>query len=158
MTDTIVVAVSDSSAAFGAAEVAVAYAHRLDARLHLVAVIEDGELSRRLESTHGMAGRRELAATAALKHVTALCTSAEVPSTTSCRRGHVAAEILSEALAVDASLIVMARVDRPGHALPYVGSQTLRVLEFATVPVLVVPVHDGGGARARGAPRAHGPQ
>jgi nucleotide-binding universal stress UspA family protein len=95
----------------------------------------------------GGGARRGRAPPAALKHVTALCTSAEVPSTTSCRRGHVAAEILSEALAVDASLIVMARVDRPGHALPYVGSQTLRVLEFATVPVLVVPVHDGGGRR-----------
>jgi len=147
MTDTIVVAVSDSSAAFGAAEVAVAYARRLGAQLHLVAVIEDAELGRRLDTAHGMADRRELAATAALKHVAALCTSAEVPSTTSCRRGHVAAEILEEALAVDASLIVMARVDRPGHALPYVGSQTLRVLEFATVPVLVVPVHDDGGRR-----------
>lgn len=147
MTDVVVVAVSDSPAAFGAAEVAVAYARRLDARLHLVAVIEDAEVGRRLESTHPMAARRELAATAALHHVAALCASAQVPSTTSCRRGHVAAEILQEALAVDASLIVMARVDRPGHALPYVGSQTLRVLEFATVPVLVVPVHDHGGRR-----------
>lgn len=150
MTDTIVVAVSDSSAAFGAAEVAVAYARRLGARLHLVAVIEDAELGRRLETARGTAGRRELAATAALKHVAALCTSAEVPSTSTCRRGHVAAEILEEALAVDATLIVMARVDRPGHALPYVGSQTLRVLEFAEVPVLVVPVHDDGDRR-----RAH---
>ena len=28
----------------------------------------------------------------------------------------------------------------PRHALPYIGSQTLRVREFALVPVLVVPV------------------
>ena len=91
MTSTIVVAVSDSSAAFVAAELAVTYARRLDARLHLVAVIEDAELGRQLESTHGMADRRELAATAALRHVAALCTSAiGSPATTDSRTRAVA--------------------------------------------------------------------
>jgi nucleotide-binding universal stress UspA family protein len=140
MTETIVLAVSDSPAAFMAAEVAVAYARRLGAHLHAVAVVEDGELRRRLEGTDVRSGHGELAATAALRHVAALCESDGVPSTSSCSTGHVAAEILAEASGVGAALIVMARVDRPGHALPYIGSQTLRVLEFALVPVLVVPV------------------
>jgi nucleotide-binding universal stress UspA family protein len=149
MTQTIVLAVSDSPAAFMAAEVAVAYARRLGAHLHAVAVVENDEVQRRLEGTDARTGHRDLAATAALRHVAALCASDGVPSTSSCRAGHVAAEILEESRAVGATLIVMARVDRPGHALPYIGSQTLRVLEFARVPVLVVPVHDdaSGGRR-----------
>ncbi len=57
------------------------------------------------------------------------------------REGAVAVAILEEAASVGAGLIVLARVSRRGHALPYVGSETLRVLEFATVPVLVVPTY-----------------
>jgi len=55
------------------------------------------------------------------------------------RFGNVAAEILDEALSCEADLILMARVGRPGHVLQHLGSTTQHVLEFATVPVLVVP-------------------
>jgi nucleotide-binding universal stress UspA family protein len=148
MTNTILVAVRDSPAAFMAAEIAVDYARRLGADLHAVAVVENGELRRRLEGTHVPTGHGELAATAALRHVAAMCASQGVPSTSTCRTGQVAAEILEESRVVGASLIVLAQADRPGHALPYIGSQTLRVLEFATVPVLVVPVRrDARGTR-----------
>ncbi|MGN8247073.1 universal stress protein [Cellulomonas soli] len=152
VTPTFVVAVSDSAAAFGAAAVAVTHALRWGARLHLVSVVEDSDLRLRLDAPHGPApgttsgptpdtdDRRVLAATAALTHVSALCAAAGVPCTAVRRRGHVAEQVLAEVRAVDATLVVMARVDRPGHALPYLGSQTERVLEFATVPVLVVPV------------------
>jgi nucleotide-binding universal stress UspA family protein len=56
------------------------------------------------------------------------------------RSGTVAAEILAEAAELDAALLVVALVDEPSHAIPSIGSNTLRILEFATVPVLVIPV------------------
>jgi nucleotide-binding universal stress UspA family protein len=144
VTGTILVAVSDSPAAFKAAGVAADYARRLGASVRAVVVIESGVLDKHLNGTAETAHRRQLAAEAALRHVAALCATAGVEVTGSQRAGTVAAEILEEARAVDAMLIVMACVDRPGRALPYIGSQTLRVLEFAEVPVLVVPAYHAG--------------
>ncbi len=152
MTEIVLVAVSDSPAAFDAAAVAVELAGRLGASLHALSVLGTGELTGRLEGADQMNLVREQAATAALRHVTALCAAAGVACTEIRRHGHVAAQILEYAHDVGATVIVMACVDRPSHTLPYVGSQTLRVLEFATVPVLVVPARRGAhrGAFAPG--------
>ncbi len=152
MTDTVLVAVSDSPAAFEAAEVAVELAARIGATLHALSVLGTGALNGRLEGADHLNVVREQAATAALRHVAALCATAGVACTEIRRHGQVAAQILEYAHDVGATVIVMACVDRPSHTLPYVGSQTLRVLEFATVPVLVVPVRrsDHRGAFAPG--------
>jgi len=139
MTETILVAVSDSPAAFAAAAAAIDQARRLGARLHVLTVIPDGDLGRRMGDLEDAAARREAGADAVLRHVAGLASAAGVCVTTVRRHGRVAAEILAEAREVGASMIVMARVDRPGHAIPSLGSHTLRVLEFAAVPVLVVP-------------------
>ncbi|MDO8106976.1 universal stress protein [Isoptericola sp. b441] len=139
----VLVAVTDSEAAFAAAAVAVAYAGALHARLRAVTVLPADAAER---SRPESAVLRDEAADAALRHVAALAERAGVDATGTTRHGGVAAQILAEASACGAELVVMARVARPGHALPTVGSQTLRVLEFATVPVLVVPtqVHRPG--------------
>lgn len=139
MNGTILVAVNDSSAAFTAVEVAAEQARRLGARLRAVIVIEGGEIDRHLDASATLARRRELAADAVLNHVVAVGVAAGVDVAGHRRSGRVAAEILEEARAVNATLIVMARVDRPGHAIPSIGSHTLRVLEFSRIPVLVVP-------------------
>ncbi|KFF61023.1 hypothetical protein JF66_00715 [Cryobacterium sp. MLB-32] len=139
MSDTILVAVNDSPAAFDAVTVAIEQARRLDARLHAVMVIEEGSVERRLLGSQAVTLRRELAADAVLAHVALLATRAGVTVGTHRRSGRIAAEILAEARAVGAGLIVLARVDRPGHAIPSIGSHTLRVLEFSPVPVLVIP-------------------
>lgn len=139
MKDTILVAVSDSPAAFTAAEVAIEEAKRRGARLRAVTVLPEGGPDTRLKEYDARAPRREADADFVLKHVAALGEADGVTVTGIRRRGRVAAEILAEARAADAVLIVMARVDRPGHAIPSIGSHTMRVLEFATVPVLVVP-------------------
>jgi nucleotide-binding universal stress UspA family protein len=47
--------------------------------------------------------------------------------------------VLAEATRRRADLIVMGRSDRRRPGTPYVGSQTEHVLEFAEIPVLVVP-------------------
>ncbi|WP_372594002.1 universal stress protein [Actinotalea sp.] len=143
MIEVVLVAVNDSTPAFAAAAVAVDLAQALGARVRAVTVLEPWPDGR----THGGADlldlrrRREQAGEAALRHVTALGQGAGVEVSGVRREGAVAVAILDEAAAVEAGLIVLARVSRRGHALPDIGSATLRVLEFATVPVLVVPTH-----------------
>ncbi len=143
MSDVVLVAVNDSTPAFAAAAVAVEYAARMGSRLHAVTVLEPWPVGRAHEGGEliDIRHRREQAAEAALRHVAALGVSAGVLVSGVRREGAVAVAILDEAAAVGASLIVLARVSRRGHSLPDIGSETLRVLEFTTVPVLVVPTH-----------------
>jgi len=140
MSEVILVAVNDSPAAFAAVTVAIDHAQRRGAKLHAVVVIEGGETERHLAVSALPATRRHAGADAVLAHVVARGSSAGLEVTGSRRSGRVAAEILDEARAVDAIMIVMGRVERPGHLIPTIGSHTLRVLEFTTVPVLVVPL------------------
>lgn len=142
MSDVILVAVNDSRAAFRAAEVAVDYARRLGASLRVVTVRDPGTLDRHPGAIDPAALARDadLAAEAALRHAAALGAAAGVQVSLSRRSGRVAAEILAEAREIKAALIVVALVDRPGSATPYIGSHTLRVLEFSGVPVMVVPL------------------
>jgi nucleotide-binding universal stress UspA family protein len=143
MIDVVLVAVNDSTPAFAAAAVAVEYAQCLGARVHAVTVLEPWPVGRGPDGAEliDIRHRREQASDAALRHVAALGEAASVEVSGVRREGAVATAILEEAVSVGAGLVVLARVSRPGHALPYVGSETLRVLEFATVPVLVVPTH-----------------
>ncbi len=145
MSEVILVAVNDSRAAFRAAEVAVDYARRLGAALRVVTVREHGALDRHPGAIDpaALARHADLASQAALSHVAGLAAAAGVEVSFGQRSGRVGAEILAEARAVKAALIVLALVDRPGSATPYIGSHTLRILEFSDVPVLVVPLRDG---------------
>ncbi|MBT1002537.1 universal stress protein [Paenarthrobacter sp. DKR-5] len=144
MSEVVLVAVNDSRAAFRAAEVAVDYARRLGARLRVVTVQDPAALVKHPGAIDPatLARHTGLAADAAHSHVAALAAGAGVEASFVQRSGRVAAEILAEARAVEASLIVIALVDRPGAATPYIGSHTLRVLEFSSVPVLVVPIRE----------------
>lgn len=139
MNETILVAVSDSPAAFVAAEAAIDLARRLGADVRTVTVLPEETADKKPRDDRSHHPRREVEADATLRHVEALGRAAGVAVTGARRRGRVAAEILAEARAAQASMIVMARVDHPGHAIPTIGSHTLRALEFSRVPVLVVP-------------------
>jgi len=141
MTEVILVAVNDSPAAFIAVDVAIEQARRLGATLHAVMVVDRSEGEHLKPEPAALDDRRELAAHAVLRHVSARAEAAGVDVHARRCLGRVAAEILSEARRVHAVMIVMACVDRPGHAIPTIGSHTLHVLEFSTVPVLVVPSH-----------------
>lgn len=145
MSNLVLVAVNDSRAAFRAAEVAVEYARRLGASLRVVTVRDPGALARHPGSIDpaALARHSDLAVEAAFRHVGALASGAGVDVSFGQRSGRVAAEILAEARDVEASLIVVALVDRPSSGTPYIGSHTLRVLEFSGVPVLVVPLREG---------------
>jgi nucleotide-binding universal stress UspA family protein len=141
MAGPILVAVNDSPAGFAAAEVAIDYAKRLGVNLSAVTVIEPPPpaLTTGAEDGAALAERRMREADAILSHVVARGALSRVIVATHQRNGPAAAEILAEAASLGAELLIIALVDQPSHAMPYIGSQTLRVLEFATVPVLVVP-------------------
>ncbi len=137
MTGTVLVAIHDSPAAFAAAEEAIVHARRTGATLRAVAVIEPAGAG---EDRDGHVERgREAGCAAALAHVAQRAEASGVSVTAGLRRGRIAAEILAEADAAGASVIVVGRMDRPGHVIPAIGSHTLGVIEFARVPVLVVP-------------------
>ena len=137
----VLVAVTDSPAAFAAALVAIEFCRRVGAVLRVVTVLEPPGPGDHMVGIdpHVLAERRELSARAALSHVSATGARAGIEVSGVVRAGSVSAEILAEARTARAFLIVMARVSRADHALASVGSHTLRVLEFADVPVLVVP-------------------
>ena len=144
----VLVAVHDSPAAFRAADVEIAVARSFGAELHALTVADPSRSGTGLGSGAESAARElERAAEASLRHIASRAAEAGVPMTAHRRAGQPAACILEEARVLGAALIVMAVVDHPRHPNPYVGAQTLRVLEFSGVPVLVVPAPAGDGGR-----------
>ena len=123
MMNRILVAVDDSAPSLAAAAYAVALAADRDAQLNFVTVSEGG-----------------LGTVGILRHVARLAADAGVVARTTAIEGNRPYDVLlARATEWDADLIVMGRSDlrRPGQ--PYVGSQTEHLLEFTTIPVVVVP-------------------
>lgn len=119
----ILVAVDDSPPALAAADAAVELARSEGAELRFVTVREPGRDP-----------------SSALRYVTGRARSAGLdPSETAIDGGQPFEILLREAKAWAADLIVIGRSDKRPPGTPYVGSQTEHLLEFATVPVLVVP-------------------
>ncbi|WP_296666395.1 universal stress protein [Demequina sp.] len=151
MNATVLVGVHDSAASAAAAAAAIEHARSSGAALRAVAVVEHDGIPNGSDREAALLHGREQACSAALADVARRATAAGVEAEVSLRRGRVAAEILAEAAACHASVIVMGRMDRPGHVIPAIGSHTLGVVEFAHVPVLVVPeLHAAAHARWRG--------
>ncbi|WNM27888.1 universal stress protein [Demequina capsici] len=135
----VLVAVNDSEASFHAADVAIAHARAFGAPLRAVAVVEHDGLVAGSPEAVALESSRDVACAAALAQVERLATRAGVPVVAVKRHGRVAAEILAEATACGATLIVLGRMERPGHVVSGIGSHTMHVVEFAPLPVLVVP-------------------
>ena len=138
----LLLAVDDSPAGLAAARVAVELAAGWPARLRAVHVLVDGdveaELERRALAT-GVHGRRDRGAQAVLRYVAELAERAEVPTETIALRGEPAHCILEQSEAWPADLIVLGGAGRGRMGEPYVGPAVRQVLEFADVPVMVVP-------------------
>lgn len=142
----ILLAVDDSPAGLAAARVAVALAQACAADVRAVTVMVDGPLEAELagigggtESSRALRERRGGGQTALLRHVEALARSHDVIPSTEALLGEPAPTILAEARAYRPDVIVIGRSDRRRAGAPYVGSEVRHVLEFAEVPVLVVP-------------------
>ncbi len=139
MNGTVLLAVNDSDASLRAAEVATDLVRRAGGTLRAVAVVEPDGGSADPAAEEALMQGREKACSAALSHVLRLGAAHEVEVSVVLRRGRIASELLAEAAESGASMIVLGRMERPGHVIPAIGSHTLHVLEFARVPVLVVP-------------------
>lgn len=142
MTTRILLAVDDSPGGLAAARTAVRLAARLRAPLRAVHVLVDGDVARRLEShpaSGGVRGRRDQGAVAVLRFVSGLAAQAGVDVETVALEGQPARCILQQGSAWSADIIVLGRAAGRRLGQPYVGSEVRQVLEFADVPVLVVP-------------------
>lgn len=138
----VLVAVADSPAGLRAVDAAIALAATAGAELRFAHVTSDRSFRRRLPpgvSEAQLVDRLERGATALLDHVGGRARSAGVRSSGVALEGDPAARLLTEARSWAADLLVIGCADsgRPGQ--PYVGHVTRHVLEFADVPVLVVP-------------------
>jgi nucleotide-binding universal stress UspA family protein len=140
MINRILVAVDDSPAAFDAAEVAIALAAAQGCQLAAVTVLQNHALDERISAgSMSVGGRRMLAGNATLRHVQQHAEAAGVAVDAVQVSGAPATEVLAEARRWGADLVVVARASQPGVGMPYVGVEAQRILEFAEVPVLVVP-------------------
>jgi nucleotide-binding universal stress UspA family protein len=146
----ILLAVNDTPAGLAAARAAVRWAKRSDASLRALHVLPDwaplpsqpgrptggvGDGATREEA----AARRALGSAAVLQHVAELARREGVAVETVAMTGSPARAILGQASSWPADLIVLGRSGVRHVGQPFVGSQVLNVLEFAEVPVLVVP-------------------
>ncbi len=123
MMERILVAVDDSGPALAAADLAIRVAESWNAEVMFVAVAEDG-----------------IDLEPVLQHVLGLASAHPVTATAITRRGAPPfEEILAAAGEWRADLLVMGQSDKRHPGGPYVGSQTEHVLEFSSLPVLVVP-------------------
>jgi nucleotide-binding universal stress UspA family protein len=138
----VLVAVDDSPAALAAARLAVQLARDWKADVRAVTVVFDHEVIDRLGGTlnaEPLQRRRGHAASSLLHYVERIGRAAGVRVETVQSSGPAAEELLKQARAWSADLVVIGRSGRGGVGQPYVGSHTRHVLEFADQPVLVVP-------------------
>jgi len=138
----ILLAVDDSPAGLAAAAVAVELAAGGGGQLRAVHVLADGAVEAALQhegSAAAVRGRRDLGARAVLQHVADLAGAAGVPVELRALRGEPARLILEQAEDWPAHLVVLGGAGRGRFGEPYVGPAVRQVLEFAEVPVLVVP-------------------
>lgn len=136
----ILLAVDDSPAGLAAARAAVELAAQTSARVRAIHVLADGQISRALHgSSAATEERRAHQAAAVLHFVGDLATRAGVELETASLTGEPAKVILDEAIRWPADIIVLGRAGDRHVGQPYIGSDVRHVLEFATLPVLVVP-------------------
>jgi nucleotide-binding universal stress UspA family protein len=135
----ILLAVDDSPAGLAAARTAIRLASDTGAQLRVVHVLPDGALARALEGSSDVDSRQAQGAAAVLRYVDDLARAAGVAAETRTLQGKPARTILGEAGAWKADLVVIGRAGGRHVGEHYVGSAVQRVLEFADMPVLVVP-------------------
>lgn len=137
----MLLAIDDSPAALAAATLAIELADTAKAELRIVHVVADGALAALLAASgvRTTGDWRERAGDSLLKHVAARAERAGLRPETAQVLGDPAEGVLAEAKSWPADLVVIGRSGRRGAGRPYVGHTTERVLEFAELPVIVVP-------------------
>ena len=135
----MLLAVNDTPAGIAAVRAAIELAARTSAELRAIHVL-DGPVHREVPPRREPdPEEREAGSAAVLRFVEDLAAGASVPVRTATLHGRPATAILETATAWPADLIVLGRAGYRRVGAPFVGSEVLHVLEFADVPVLVVP-------------------
>ncbi len=142
MTSRILLAVDDSEGALAASRVAIDLADTCHAVLRVVSVVVDGLVAGALaggEAVEPVRQRQLVAASSVLRYVSETARRRGLTVEVRQLEGRPAQQILHEAQDWSAEVVVLGRSAVRGAGLPYVGSVTAHVLEFAEQPVLVVP-------------------
>lgn len=140
----ILLAVNDSPAGLAAARTAIWMAQQAGGQIRAVNVLcePDHPPGERRGARAGDEDCRPDSAAPVLRYVTRLAERAGVGLDTRMTHGHPARSILDQASAWNADVIVLGRSGVRHVGQPFVGSSVLNVLEFAEVPVVVVPAPD----------------
>jgi nucleotide-binding universal stress UspA family protein len=135
----ILLAVNDTPAGIAAARAAVALAALTSAQVRAIHVLDGPPSGAAPPAGEPSGSQREAGSAAVLRFVSEMAAGASVPVQTATLHGRPATLILETAAAWPADLIVLGRAGYRRVGAPFVGSEVLHVLEFAEVPVLVVP-------------------
>jgi len=138
----ILLAANDTPAGLAAARAAIHFAKQAAGQVRAVHVISAQGAEPGLHPGSGRVRPDQLrpgASAQVLDYVAGLAGHAGVAIEVLTVRGQPARSILDQAAAWQADMIVLGRSGVRHVGQPFVGSQVLHVLEFAEVPVLVVP-------------------
>ena len=138
----ILLAVNDSPAGLAAARAAIHFAKQSGGEVRAVHVLsEPGAAAgpRRGVPRLRAEGQQPGASAQVLEYVAGLAERAGVVCEVLTVHGRPARSILDQAAVWQADVIVLGRSGVRHVGQPFVGSQVLHVLEFAEVPVIVVP-------------------
>lgn len=137
----VLLAIDDSPASLAAVRFAVELATACGATLRAVTVVADHAVTELFggSADEAVHARRRHSAGSVLGHAAAAGRRRCVAVETALLEGEPAPRILQEARQWPADLIVMGRDGVPRAGEHYLGGQTRHVVEFAGVPVLVVP-------------------
>jgi nucleotide-binding universal stress UspA family protein len=138
----ILLAVNDTPAGLAAARAAIHFAKQSDGQVRAVHVLGEPGAAvgpRRSAPRVEADVRRSADSASVLGYVTGLGQRAGVAVEVLTLHGQPARAILDQASAWQADVIVLGRSGVRHVGQPFVGSQVLHVLEFAEVPVVVVP-------------------
>jgi len=144
MFETILIATDGSDSVSRAVRVALDFADRFDASVHVLTVIDADEIDSSPESV-----REQLRAALTAQAddaLTAVVDSTDQPVTTIVREGRPAAEISSYAHEIDADAVATGTRGRHGENRLLLGSVAERVVRSCPVPVLTVRQLDGSAA------------
>ncbi len=135
----VLLAVNDSPAGLAAARTAIWLAQQSAGQIRAVHVLCEPGASPSQRARAGSEDCRPEAVAPILNFVAGLADRGGVSLDTRTIRGQPARSILDQAAAWNADVIVLGRSGVRHVGQPFVGSSVLHVLEFAEVPVVVVP-------------------
>lgn len=149
--DEVLVPTDGSAVAAAAVDHGLAVARAADARIHVIGVVDFGEIAAgpAYAPPADVAERLETEAEAATASVATRAWDADLDVVTAVREGIPADELVRYADETDVDLIAMGTAGRTGVRRYLRGSTTERIVRRAAMPVFTVNASDGTAAESR---------